>query len=357
MTFQSQSCGSAAKPSHGRGILGLAAAAFLILPLPGGTPQAGEAQGYVLTADEQGNSVSRVDLTTKEVSTVALPIGPHNVQVTPDMQRLLVVGSPAEAGHGGHGGNHHGQSPGRLLLLDPLALKTAPLEIVVGNHPAHVVTDPEGRRAFVTNSGDDTIAVVDLAAGRVVANIPTGDYPHGLRLAPDGRHLLVANVQDGTVSLIDIEKLSEAARIPVGAAPVQVAFLPDGSRAYVSLRDEDAVAVVDVAARAVLGRIPVGDGPIQLYATPDGSKVVVANQGSEATPSNEVSVIDVASGSVVTVKAGVGPHGVVISTDGAQAFVTNVNDGTLSVIDIATPKIIATYRVGKGPNGVTYLQR
>lgn len=128
---------------------------------------------------------------------------------------------------------------------------------------------------------------------------------------------MVANVEDGTVSLVDAQSLAEVDRIAVGAAPVQVAFLPDGSRAYVSLRDEDAVAVIDIATLEVIARIPVGDSPIQLHATPDGTKVFVANQGSEAAPNNEVSVIDVASGSVVaTITAGAAAHGVSIGTNG-----------------------------------------
>lgn len=342
-----------------RGLAALALTALLGVPGMALAQQAAATNGLVFTADEHGNSVSRVDLATGEVTTVPLSVTPHNVQVTPDMKQLLLVGSPAMAGHGDGNSGDHGDTgmAGRLLVLDPLALDAAPVEIEVGNHPAHVVTDREGGRAFVTNAEDDTISVVDLAS-RKVTSIPAGDYPHGLRLSPDGRHLLVANVEGGSVSLFDTEMLAEVARIPVGAAPVQVAFLPDGSRAYVSLRDEDAVAVIDLATREATARIPVGDGPIQLFATPDGGRVFVANQGTETAPSDEVSVIDVASNAVIaTVKAGMGAHGVSISTDGALAFVTNVNDGTLSVIDTASNEVVATHTVGAGPNGITYLTR
>ncbi len=339
-----------------RGLAALALTALLV-PRLALAQQAAATTGLVFTADELGNSVSRVDLASGAVVTVPLSVTPHNVQVTPDMKQLLLVGSPVEAGHGDGGGHGDSANAGRLLVLDPLALDAAPVEIEIGSHPAHVVTDREGKRAFASNAGDDTISVVDLAT-HAVTPIPAGDYPHGLRLSPDGRHLLVANVEGNDVSLFDTDTLTEAARIPVGAAPVQVALLPDGSRAYVSLRDEDAVAVIDLAAREVTARIPVGDGPIQLYATPDGGKVFVANQGTETAPSDEVSVIDVASNAVIaTVKAGMGAHGVAISTDGALAFVTNVNDGTLSVIDTASNEVVATHAVGAGPNGVTYLAR
>lgn len=335
---------------------------LIALPIPAMAKQAFAMRGYVFTANESGNSVSRVDLASGKVDSQTLPIEPHNVQITPDGRKLLVVGSPMDAEGMGHGGEMHGQmsmpmsAGGELLLLDPTDLTAPPIEIAVGNHPAHVVTDSEGRRAFVTNAEDDTISVVDLAAGRVTGTLPTGDYPHGLRPSPNGRQLLVANVQDGTVSLFDIRKLTEIARIPVGKAPVQVAFLPNGKRAYVSLRDEDAVAIIDLESTSVIGRIAVGDSPIQLFATPDSRKVIVANQGTAEAPDDTVSVIDVTSGSVVaTLKGDTGPHGVAMSSDGALAFVTNVNAGTLSVINTQAPAIVKTYPVGAGPNGVTYL--
>lgn len=335
------------------------------LILPGGVvAQTATTSGHVFSANENGQSVSRIDLATGEVITQGLPIMAHNVQIAPDGRRLLLVGAAMDMTDGaGHGGTGHGSAPatdmdgpGELLILDPLDLQATPITVAVGHHPAHVVTDREGNRAFVTNSEDDTISVVDLAAAKVMATLPAGDYPHGLRASPDGSQLLVANVEGGTVSLIALHSLTEVAQIPVGKAPVQVAFLPDGSRAYVSLRDEDAVAVLDMATRAVVARIPVGRGPIQLYATPDGSKVYVANQGSETDPDNRVSVIDVASGTVVaTVTTGMGAHGVVVSADGERAFVTNIADGTVSEIDTATDKVTATWQVGAGPNGVTFL--
>lgn len=316
--------------------------------------------GYVFTANEAANSLSRIDLSTGEVETVPLPIVPHNVDVRGKGQPLLVVGPMAD--HAKEGQDMKGMEghddAGFLAVLDPLDLAKPPRALIeVGEHPAHVVALADGSTAFVTNAGENTVGVIDLKAGRMVARIPTGAYPHGMRLSPDQASLLVANVEDGSVLLIDVASRTETARIPVGKAPVQVGFLPDGGRAVVSLRDEDAVAVIDVGQRKVTARIPVGRGPIQLHASSDGRFVFVADQGSKERPDNRVSVIDVAKGEVVaTIETGMAAHGVDISEDGQSVFVTNVADGTVSAIDIATLKVSATYHVGEGPNGVAYLQ-
>jgi YVTN family beta-propeller protein len=323
------------------------------------TPRAIEGGGFVYTADEHGNSISAIDLATTRVTTTPIPISPHNVQITTDGTRLLAVGAPVIDDHGhSDGGAAHdaGETKGRLLVFDATFLAKGPVgNISVGAHPAHVVPGPESRRAFVTNAGDNTVSVVDLARMSVVKTIAVGRYPHGLRMSPNGREVYVANVQDGSLSVIDTTSLIEVARIPVGTTPVQVGFTPDGSRVYVSLRDENRVAVVDTAARALIGTIEVGRNPIQVHATPDGRFVYAANQGTDAEPADTVSVISVAAACVIdTIRTGKGAHGVSMSDDGAVVLVTNIVDSTVSVIDTATREVLTTFVVGRGPNGVTY---
>jgi YVTN family beta-propeller protein len=286
--------------------------------------------GFVYTADEYGKTVSRIDLKSGKVDIIPVDLTPHNVQFVPGGGRLLAVGISASGGGteshdgGGHGGSEDGDGDkgsagsGMLIVLDTADIASAQtVSIDVGTHPAHVIADAEGNRAYVSNSEDDTLSVVDLQKGEAVATIATGDYPHGLRMSPDDKSIYVANVEDGTVSVIDIATLAETARIAVGPAPVQVGFVPDGRRVYVSLRDANQVAVIDTDTREVTGRIDVGRSPIQVHATPDGRFVYVANQGTDEEPDDTVSVIDTASNTVVkTVRTGQGAHGVTVSSDG-----------------------------------------
>lgn len=316
--------------------------------------------GFVYTADEYGNSVSAIDVTDGQVETFPVAISPHNLQISADGSRLFAVGDPATTE--GHGHAESGQETemegmsGLLLVFDPDKLASGPLaSIEVGEHPAHVVVDEAGSRAFVTLAEENAVAVVDLARQKVAQTIPTGAYPHGLRLSPDGRTAYVANVEDGSVSVLDTAKLTEIARIPVGKAPVQVGFTPDGSQVFVSLRDENKVAVIDTATGKLLGRIDVGRNPIQVFATPDGQFVYVANQGTKDEPADTVSVINVATRSVVdTIRTGAGAHGVVISGDGRSVFITNIAAGTVSMIDAGNRSVVKEFAVGKGPNGVTF---
>ena len=51
--------------------------------------------GFVYTANERGNTISVIDLSTGQVNDIATPITPHNVQVSRDGRRLLAVGPVA----------------------------------------------------------------------------------------------------------------------------------------------------------------------------------------------------------------------------------------------------------------------
>jgi YVTN family beta-propeller protein len=316
---------------------------------------AASAAGTVYTADEKGGTISAIDLSTGQVESIPVPIVPHNVQISADGQWLYAVGM-GMAAHGTQGMSGHGQAGGRLVILDSTNVKRGPTaEIEIGPHPAHVVTSSDGKLAFVTDSKENVLQVVDLPGKRIVRTIPTGAYPHGLRESPDERELYVANVKDGSVSIIDIVDWKEAARIKVGKSPVQVGFTPDGSKVYVSLKGENKVAVIDRLSRQSMGTLPVGRGPVQVYATPNSKYVYVANQGSDRKPDSTASVIDVAANTVVAkVVTGIGAHGVVVSSDGRFAFVSNIADSTVSEIDTATHRVVRNFKVGAGPNGITF---
>ena len=328
------------------------------------TGSAHAAGGKVFVADEGSNTVSIIDTTSlKTIGRVAVGQGPHNVQLAPDGKLLWVTnnGEPAkknektpDAKMSKSGGmNMAGTAPGAVWVIDTATDKVV-AKVPVGMHPAHVVVTPDGRHAYVANGGDNSVSVVDIAAQSVVATITVGAGPHGMRISPDGKQAWVANLKGGTVSVIDTESRKQIAQIAVGKGTAQVGFTPDGRFGFVSLSGENQVALIDPVSRKVIGKVAVGTVPIQVYATPDSKLVLVANQGSPKKPGTTVSFIDVAGLKVVaTITTGAGAHGVVIDRDGRRAYVTNTYANTVSVIDIRDRKVIATVPVGKEPNGIS----
>ncbi len=96
------------------------------------------------------------------------------------------------------------------------------------------------------------------------------------------------------------------------------------------------------SSNTVVATVPVGDGPVGVAITPDGAFAYVTN-GNSGT----VSVIETASNTVVaTVRVGIRPAGVAITPDGAFAYVTNIDSGTVSVIETASNTVVTTVGVG-----------
>src|SRR3970040_567178 len=194
------------------------------------------ATNKVFVADEESSTVSVLDAGSfKKIAAVSVGREPHNVQISPDGKLAWVTNNGEQAMPGMGKGGHAAMSSGGEVWAIDTASHAVVAKIPVGKHPAHVVLTPDGRFAYVTNGGENTVSVVDTEARQVVATIPVGAYPHGIRISPDGKQAYVANLKAGTVSVIDTQARKEIAQIPVGEGPAQTGFAPDGRLAFVSL--------------------------------------------------------------------------------------------------------------------------
>ena len=57
---------------------------------------------------------------------------------------------------------------------------------------------PDGTRAYVTDSNDDTVSVINTATNTVIATIPVGTSPGDVAVNPDGTRVYVTNARRTT---------------------------------------------------------------------------------------------------------------------------------------------------------------
>jgi YVTN family beta-propeller protein len=204
--------------------------------------------------------------------------------------------------------------------------------IAVGGEPVDVAISPNGTRAYVADEGTGTVAVIDTANNSQVGAIPVGLAPRGIAVSPDGHRVYVSNSGDDTVSVIDTGlNAAVGAPIPVGEEPEGVAISPDGTRAFVAQRGGN-VSVIDTSTNAVVNSVPDALGPARIAIGPRGSRAFVTNgESSSVTAFNPV------SGSVVGAPIAVGsePAGIAIEPSGRLAYVASPADGTVTAIDTA----------------------
>lgn len=102
-------------------------------------------------------------------------------------------------------------------------------EVAVGKEPNGVVLNPQGTRAYVTNTVSGTVSVLNVNrnsanTARVVTDIKVGTEPYGIAITPNGTKLYVGNRRSGSISVIDtrtnrvVKTIYEAALAPTGIA-------------------------------------------------------------------------------------------------------------------------------------------
>jgi YVTN family beta-propeller protein len=99
---------------------------------------------------------------------------------------------------------------------------------------------------------------------------------------------------------------------------------------------------------AVIARIPVGASPHGIAVTLDGRQLYVTHFDGRS-----VSVIDTVTLRVSdTIPVEAGPVNVVLSSDGLRAFVTNEISGTLSVISTPNRRLVKRLALARRPHGL-----
>jgi phospholipase C len=223
-------------------------------------------------------------------------------------------------------------------------------------NPYGAAATPDGSEVWVTESGTNTVSIINTATNAITGTVVVGVYPHGIAFTPDGKTAYVANTGPNTgpggseiVSRVDVAGQTVTGTVTVGEAPQVVAISPDGSRAFVTCAD--GVYVIRTSDGSVRKAFEELRNPRGVSFTPDG-------QHAWVTDSERDEVVVLAASSLRTVgRIGVGrtPWNTAFTADSATAYVTNANDDTVTVIDAATRRITTTIALG-GSNGQLHHQ-
>ena len=191
--------------------------------------------------------------------------------------------------------------------------------------PTDVALSPDGRLALTANRTSGTVSLVDLSAKKVVSETRVGDEPFAVAFAAGGKRAVVTNTGGDTLTLLDVTPAGGrlTATVAVGDEPRGVALAKDGRTAYVALGGEDSVAVVNLTARKVAKRWKAGLEPWHVALTPDGARLVVGN-----TRDRNVAVLETATGAEAhTVRALCrNLRQIAVSPDGKWAYLPGITE-------------------------------
>jgi len=250
---------------------------------------------------------------------------------------------------------------GDVIVIDPAALRVIG-RFPAGRHPQHVVPSYDLRTLWVAGSaapgrGPGALVPVDPVSGKPG---PVMDVPdaYNLYFTPDGRSAIVVAEEDKRLEFRDPHtmRLQEEVRVPECRGVNHADFAIDGRYAIFSCEFGATLIKFDVASRRVIATLalPQPSMPQDVRVAPDGKLFFVADMMRDG-----VFLIDGDRFRIAGfIHTGPGTHGLLVSREATRLYVSNrgshvVEDrprgpGSISVIDIATRKVIRTWPIPGG---------
>jgi DNA-binding beta-propeller fold protein YncE len=150
--------------------------------------------------------------------------------------------------------------------------QTIPLGDVKGRID-HMAADVARKRIFVAELGDNSVAVVDLAEGKVIKRLSGLHEPQGVVYSPAQDRLFVANGGDGRVLIYRGDDFAPIGEVSLGDDADNVRL---DSKGHVLVGyGSGAIAVIDPATLKRLADWPLSAHPESFQITPEGQRIFV----------------------------------------------------------------------------------
>ncbi len=192
---------------------------------------------------------------------------------------------------------------------------------------------------LVGNKSADTVWRLSTADGRKVGEFATGQGPHEIVVSCDNRFALVSNYGAATaghsITVLELGKKGATRTIDLGenGKPHGVRLLPGDSRAVVTTEGSRKLLLVDVGDGRVEHAIDLGQGRGHMVALARDGKFAYVTKIDTGT----VSRVDLAARNKThEVAAGAGAEGVAVHPSSGEVWVSNREAGTVTVHDPAT---------------------
>ena len=207
---------------------------------------------------------------------------------------------------------------------------------------------------LVLAKADQTVSIVDPAALKVLARMPSGPDPHEIVADAAGKLAYISNYGGpggayNTISVVDLLEAKALAPIDLGALRGAHGLAFVGGKVWFTAETNKVIGSYDPSARRVDWVLGTGQNRTHMILVSDDLKRIITSNVSSAT----MTIIDKIGSQVpagppaggwdeTVVPVGRGAEGFDLSPDGRQIWAANAQDGTISVLDAVEKKVIDT---------------
>ncbi len=216
----------------------------------------------------------------------------------------------------------------------------------VGKQPQHVTPSWDLKTLWVLNDLGDSLTRIDPTTGKKGETIRVED-PYNMYYTPDGKYAIVVAERKHRLDFRDAQTMKLERPLPVPCRGVDhMDFSSNGRYLIASCEFAGEVLKVDVEAQKVLGTLGLEQGgmPQDVKLSPDGKVFYVADMKADG-----VYLIDGEKLSKIGfLPTGKGTHGLYASRDSRVLYVSNRGEGSISIVDFATRKVVNKWRLPGG---------
>ncbi|WHM36471.1 YncE family protein [Streptomyces sp. BPTC-684] len=233
-----------------------------------------------------------------------------------------------------------------VSVIDPKTYKVIET-IPVGHQPQHVVPSWDMKTLWVNNDLGDSLTAIDPATGKTGRTVQVSD-PYNLYFTPDGKYAVVMASMDRELVFREPVNMNRVKTVPVHCAGVNHAdFSLDGRYFIVSCEFSGELLKVDTAKMEVIAhqKLPFeGAMPQDVKMSPDGRTFYIADMMAHG-----MWVLDGDRFSTPTLlPTGKGCHGLYVSRDSKEMYISNRGEGTISIFDFARNKLTKKWHLPDG---------
>lgn len=212
----------------------------------------------------------------------------------------------------------------------------------------YLLVDPAARRVYISHASHVVVMNADTYA--IEGDIPETAGVHGIALAPDLGRGFTSNGRAGTATIFDLKTLKPITTVKTDANPDAILYEPVTQHVFTFNGRGKNSTVFNASDGSVVATIPLNGKPE--FSVADGKGMVYVN--NEDT--SEILQID-AKKLAVANRWALGPckspSGLAIDPKTRRLF-TVCDDGVSAVVDADSGKVVATPKIGEGPDAAAF---
>lgn len=313
------------------------------------------------------NQVAVVDLTTGQI-VKKIPVGakPMALIKSPDNRYVYVANSGS----------------GDIYMIDTTSGEID-AKISMGNQPVAMTINKVGDRLYALDYYLNRVSVLDLKLRSMIGfyelntfgfeerieppdccsdifgePLGAGRKPSALVLDEASGRIYVGNMGTWDVAVIDLEKEKEVQAFDATFGINEMLLAGPKNRLFVSaagneIEANDSILTLNLKGGGTIDKHKVGIKPVSMVLSPDGGIIYVVTQNDA-----KLTGLNPANGRIINQCLLDGePGDIVLSEDGSKAFVANLLEGTVLIVDTKTYSVLKTIDTGVTPKALVYIHK